>query len=645
MVSNKRKLRKKLKYNTYKKYRTNKLLYGGNVGGNITSKIESPAIKIMIIIKNMAVYTFWTFLTAPVYFTTALLNTPFNNVSNITNARFKNNIILNDPLYKTITGKSLTGQKFDENIRNSITKNIETGKMVTDQDVKVYGPGAVLSKLHLKGFDEKDYVLRKKPNIPNTGGGVSIPSYKSLASKFPSSKSLAPFTSKITTINPAITPLLQSNDYFNFKGNALNSSKKLPTNFQPYHKYRLTKKSDRNTFMNYIKSKFTPDNIKSLQVIGRDYDVASMDVLRRIYDIPLLDQERKNEIYSQFKKLDSLTLLKALIVFKTIFKQDYNQDYDQSNNNICNIYLKNECNKMGVDNCENIGKSENIPTFYEPLDIIRPIRNVFKYKAGLNPLNIQIETFTQCLKSNLTQDKFTKEDLDLCVDEIDRNCEDCTLKSNFKEVLKKIGYLFSSGMQLETVIDTLFHVLIILYKNQNTYDKNVETVLVNFYLGKDSSINFKNIIDLLNYVKKPNEEYKPFKSISQFIGEDQIKVFKDLMCKYDIGSSIEQFYLEKRKQEIENLKKNKNKNTQESNLFNELMNFLNIFFDKSVLEKGSKNSNDHHMSIDEIKKIIKDFIGSQILNTSVPIVNPIITQNSNSNSNLNSNSNPNTRKK
>ncbi len=629
MVSYKKKLRKKLKYKTLKYM---------NGGGMI---IPSPFMIVMKSIKNMMYYTLLSLSTLPVYVSTVLLNFPLNSLRNITNGRYKDTPFKDNPLYK------IAYNPIDNKKINLLKQEQEKGEIITPEGTTFIN--GALYKGHVKGM-----IPQKQQNggaLPSVGSlktmvpikVPSVDSFKTMASKVNPLKTMTPTVNPLKTMTPTVNPLktmtptvnpLKTMEPTNIPTvNSLktmvhnkvpsvgsqppanvqisnNKTKKRDNNqikkIKDYYKERITYKNDRETFINNIKSIILPNSQKSNEVFAREYDTASKNTMDTIYRMEMSDSQRINDENSILKramnKLSSDVLLKAIILFNTVFDTSYNPN-DENSNSICTSYLNTEKKYMGINN-----DSETIPTYWNPIPVVT-VKNVFKYKNGLNPLYFGSKTFAKCLQSNLTKTEFSKEDMELCVDLIDQDCPDCTLNSTLTNIIESYKRLLTGKIEIDNMINTLFIILLKMYKNnyknKNNYntEKNYEISLVGLYLTQIRNSNF-DAKKFLEYVNYENENGMTF---NKFIGDVEIKMFKDIMCKYKLREKLFNLYILKKQEETEKIRK-LSQTEREKKIKHDLIKFLGIFLDTSQL-----NSN-NHLTIQEIENLIKQFFQTNVTN-------------------------------
>jgi hypothetical protein len=652
MVSYKKKLKKKLKY------RTLKYIYGGGIiktqgeiGKSLSGMIKPPGILkpspfmiFMKAIKNMMYYSLLSLATIPVYLTTVGLNFPLNSMRNMTNGRYKDTPFKDNALYK------IAYKKIDNNKINLLKQEQEKGEIIIPEGTTFIN--GALYKGHVKGIEpqkeqnggssidsfkniiptnSKSVVSSFKNMIPTNISKIKskpenvVSTFKSnpenvvstINSKPPenvvstiNSKPLANIVSTINSKPPEnVVSTINSKPLANIVSTTNSNTIQLLNNktikrdpeqikkIKEYYKLRITHKNkNRETLINTLKSNLLPNSQKSIEVLGRDYDTAGKNTMDTIYRMEMLDSQRIEDENSILKKamknLSSDILLKAIILFNTIFDTSYDPN-DETSNNICASYLNEEKKNMGIND-----ESETIPTFWDPIPVVE-VKNVFKYKNGLSPLDFGSETFAKCLQSNLTKTEFSKEDIELCVDLIDKDCPDCTLNSTLTKIIESYGRLFTGKIDISGMINALFNILLKMYKNQidrNTYktDKEYEAELVTVYLTQINASSF----DVKVFLEYANYQYVSGNTFNNFIGDIEIKMFKDIMCKYKLREKLFKLYNLKKQEEIEKLKK-VSQNEREKIIKYELINFLDIFLDTSKLNLNN------HLTIQEIETKIK----------------------------------------
>lgn len=608
MVTYRKKIKKKLKSRTYKK--NNRKTYKKQFGGNPTTQEMnktpmpnlsdvaniSPFMRVVNSVRDIINYSFWSFMTMPVYFTTVALNTPFNSIRNITNSRLKDVHLVNKPIYKLFSTNNFTKEQLQ-----ILENNIKEGKIVYPAGYSYYD-GYLTKGGIMKGGANP--LLQQMPNLTRKANPTQ--SKGTIINNINSMQQLATQPNLKLENNPQLKSSLSW-----ITGKRLNDVEE--TQFQKYNKERFTKTTKNENFLNSLKNFL---NVKSLDVYDRNYNVYGKSTLKSISEMPYLDQDREKQLELYMKKLNSKILLKAIIIFKTIFDSQ-----DNDNNNVkCRRYLDSEKRKMGFN------ETEPIPTYFNP-EPIRKIKNPFKYKNTLNYKQLTTKNFARCLKATLTQKEFTDEDIELCFDTNEVKCKDCTLQNNFMETLKKIPSMINSsnGIKLNLMIESLFSILIELNKNEpyetlkksgDDKKKYYETELVESYFKNFYDLNSLSTRKLVHYVPpSPTENGIPIQFID-FIGKEEIKMFKDLMCKYKLYEKLKVLYKEKRIEELELIKRKKNEkngkdekdnNEYEKAILDDLFEFMEVYMDKETVNKirlsNKESQNDRETQHIDLKKI------------------------------------------
>ncbi len=654
MVSYKKKIRKKSKSRTYKKYHSKTFM--NQIGGNPDEAKENDPMKKSIemakqvssitnpkqfsvvsriyeLFKDITIYSFWSFLTFPVYVTSVALNSPFNTIKNITNSRFKDAHMVNKPIYKLLSNKNFTGNEIkvlDDNIKEGkmvfpngytyydgyITKGglIHGGAMPTPTMFSSPSMASITSipkkvGQHMnteaieRAKEQTKQYTQSKPTILNQAyrgtigkaidTGTMVSDKISQGKQYVSNKySHAQQDSKYlfrhqTKKRPGASLANQARLMHNFVTGKRSLDVK-QSQFQKYFEGRVNLKSKKDTFSNTVKSMIeTNPTYKPSEVNARDYFVYGKNTMNAIYGLPYVDQGengREKILEAEMRKLSSIDLLKTLIVFKTVF--NISEKELPNNASSCNNYMQGEKQLMGIS-------GEYIPTFYNPWPIIR-VKNVYKYPNTLDYTKLTTKNLSRCLRASLTQTEFTDEDIEKCFDPKEIKCKDCTLQNNFIQILKRIPSFFSSKLNLIGMINALFFILVNLYENKAYKDaednndthnstkyttKTYEEELLKLYTQEllTSQYNIFEMIKMADYrqplpeAKGENTEIIP--SLEDFIGKEEIKMFKDLMCRYRLFDKLKVLYEEKRKEEVKKLRNFTitNFETKETKLYNGLV--------------------------------------------------------------------------
>jgi hypothetical protein len=624
MVTYKKNIRKKLKH------RTLKYMKGGGM------VVPSPFMMFMKSIKNLGKYLIWALPAIPAYASLLVLNSPLTNMRNATNGRTTDSEIANSPIYELLTNSTLTKEQIDE-----LDKALEEGSIQMPLNTDFF-KGHSYHNDHIKGLKPEEEKKLKESGgqlqiggnltnyvskLPGVSGGITkmVPKLSGVSgdiTKMTSNPLLSGVSGDITKMTsnpllpgvqeditkmvpklsgvpgylkkmvpklpgvPGVTTKMTTNPLLN------KTVKKQPTQFQLYYDKRFKKPYKRETIINMIKSNLLTDNQKSIDTLGREYDTSGKSSLYKIYRMPMEDKKRIIELQKYIKKLESTVLLKSLILFNTIF------DNSGDGSEQCDKYLNDERKEMGINGTE----TENpTPTYFRQIPIVT-IPNIFKYKEGLNPLDFGSETFAKCLKTHLTKTELSDDDMKLCVDMINQDCKNCTLNTKFREVLNSLNELFTGKVDFRSMINALFNILKKMYDNhQFTQSKNpidYENSLIDLYLNEmtKSQMNLNELSTKATY--KVGTKYNL--DLAKFIGQDEIKMFKDLMCKYKLREKIAELYNEKRKEEIDLLKKRGNR--MKHDIKTKLISFLDIYIDKTKIGLNG------HLSMTDINTKIDSFI-------------------------------------
>jgi hypothetical protein len=645
MVTYRIKNKKRLKYKTYKKHKKHKLnpiMIGGNDGNNLDNNDKStetfkkivsianplkysPFAKIVNLIKDMTTYSMWSFLTMPIYFSSVAMNTPFNSLKNITNKRLKGTQMLNQPIYKTFTPNGFTGM--DKTKLDVLTDNIKTGKLVHPYGY-TYEDGYITKGGIMKGGDGNINVQGK---LNDKIIGVQNPLQSQIQDKLKiplQGTSPSPVNEKVNNTQGIL--LKGQQQFQNFKSispsqtlksgiNKVDSSGKIrasigfvtgnrydtgPSQFQQYYKNRYLP-NEKDTVVNFLKSKIEYPLDKSVELLQRDYSVYGRQIMNSIYQMPVLDDDRIRTLELYMRKIDSTVLLKTLILFNTIFGT--NEEGLPKKSEKCSVYLEQERKLMGI------GDNVTVPTYYNPLPIIR-VKNPYKYKNTINISQLTLKNFKQCLKSTITKSEFDDDDLQKCFDPSEAPCKDCTLHNNFFEIIKRMYSFFSDGISLHNMINSLFYLLIKVYGNvkynNEPNKKEFEKKLLDLYFNEINtrSYDVNRLIQEVDYKfiptpKKNGEKEDEIINFEKIISSNEVKMFKDLMCKYKLIEKIELLYKQKREEELKEFRKKALYNPdlpKTSYLVDKIMDYMSIFMSTSEI----RNDPNKHLSITDINDMI-----------------------------------------